>query len=76
MCGIASATGKFFHYFRSSHGFHHGFHRHDSHFGRPFSFGTPRHHRFDQHFGLKRNPKSFHTPFQPRHFSPHMWRRA
>jgi hypothetical protein len=42
-----------------------GFHHHR--FGRPFGF---HHHRFGQPFGFHRNPKSFHTPFPHRHFSP------
>jgi hypothetical protein len=71
----AFASGKFFHSFRGGHGFPHGFHRHHPHVGRHFSFGVPHHQRFDRQFGFHRHPKSFHTPFQHHHFSPHLWRR-
>jgi hypothetical protein len=61
--------------FRGGHGLHRGFHPQHPHVGRPFSSGVPQHHRFGQPFGFHRNPKFFHSPFKPHHFSPHTWRR-
>jgi hypothetical protein len=71
----AFAGGKFSSGFRGGHALHQGVHRHPPHVRRHFSFGVPHHYRFGQPFGFHRHPKSFHTPFQHHHFSPHLWRR-